>query len=172
MPLSAAIKEHRELTKVLRTDNEAGEARELKEQGAELKRMEEKAHEKSANYWSKAKKRSDKKKPRKNKYLNKIAETSDNSWVIPPLTATIPIMGYGIAKHNDFGIQLKHEISPYRTSRLKDQMKANKKVTGALAGAAMGATALAELSRRKYQQHQSEVQTNKLAKKIEDIVHE
>ncbi|HET8685119.1 MAG TPA: hypothetical protein VFM18_00485 [Methanosarcina sp.] len=101
-----------------------------------------------------------------NKYLEKIAEKKDGSWMVPAVASTIPTAAIGIARNNDLKIDLAHARSSREAEKLLTKMKMNKKTTAALAGLGITATGIAEASRRRFFAENSEQQNKKLENQI------
>lgn len=104
-----------------------------------------------------------------NKYIEKIAEKSERrgSWIVPAAASTIPIAAMGIARHHDLNIDIAHSKSQKDIAKFLEKSHMNKRTTAALAALGVGATGIAEYSRRRFMTDKNQEQANQIVKKIE-----
>lgn len=103
-----------------------------------------------------------------NRYLEKIAESNDLSWIVPATTATVPTLALGASHYSNL---LKRDEFKPEEAALNKALRSNiVKTTAALAILGGGAAAAAEYSRRAYLDKQKREQTKDIQKAIENTV--
>ena len=107
-----------------------------------------------------------------NKYLEKIAESSDYSWLVPAASVTVPIAAGGVAQYAALQTKDKFETKPEQRLLNKALRSTALKSTLGLSLAGGTAAGLAEFSRRKYLENQKRGQNTELKQALRTTIRE